>query len=260
MKAPKILTLDIETAPIKALVWGLWDQNVGLNQIDTDSSILSWAAKWLDKKTVIYRDTSGRGPAKIRDDKKLVGELWKLLDAADLIVAQNGIKFDIKRINARLIKHGYPPYSPTRVIDTLKVAKKHFGFTSNKLEYTSELLTDTPKSKHKDFPGFELWLECLKDNPKAWAEMKKYNKQDVIATEKLYLKLRPWIDQHPNVGTYNVRGDVQCPKCGSGEIQLAGIRVLQQGSYQRYHCQTCGGWSRGKQILAELEARKVKLV
>lgn len=260
MKAPKILTIDIETAPLESYTWGLWDQNVGLEMIKTEWSILSFAAKWFGKTKIIYQDTSGRGPSKIRDDKKLLAAIWLLLDEADLVVAQNGQRFDIKKINARLIEAGYGPPSPIRVIDTLLAAKKHFAFTSNKLEWMSQKLTDTPKSKHKLFPGFELWKECLLDNPKAWGEMKKYNKQDVSATEKLYMKLRPWIAQHPNVGTYNVRGDVQCPACGSSHVQAAGIRVLQQGSYQRYHCQNCGHWSRAKQLLADLKARKVKLV
>lgn len=256
----KILTLDIETAPLESYTWGIWEQNVGLDMIKTEWSILSYAAKWLDKKTVMYADTGGRGVAKVRDDKKLVGEIWKLLDDADIVVAQNGARFDLKKINARLIVHGFGPYSPVRVVDTLSVAKKHFGFTSNKLEWQSKYLTDSPKSKHRKFPGFELWSEVLKDNPQAWREMEKYNKQDVISTEKLYLKQRPWIANHPNVGTYNLRADVECPKCGSNHLQARGRAVLQAGVYWRYQCQTCGGWSRGKQMVNDRDTRKVKLV
>jgi hypothetical protein len=256
---PKILTLDIETAPLESYTWGIWEQNVGLDQIKTEWSILSYAAKWIDSKKVIYQDTGGRGAAKVRDDKKLLDGVWTLLDEADIVVAQNGVRFDIKKLNARLIMNGFGPYSPIRVIDTLQAAKKHFGFTSNKLEWQSKYLTDSPKSKHKKFPGFELWAECLLDNPEAWAEMAKYNKQDIIATEKLYLKLRPWIANHPNMGTYH-DGKGTCPSCDSPNIQKAGIRVLQLGRYQRYHCRDCGAWSRGKQLLAPLKVRKEKLV
>lgn len=259
MSKPKILTLDIETLPLESYTWGLFDQNVGLDMIKTEWSILSYAAKWLDRKTVIYADTMGRGVDKVRDDKSLVGEIWKLLDSADIVVAQNGQRFDIKKINARLIQHGYGPYSPVKVVDTLLVARRHFAFTSKKLEWMSKYLTDSPKEKHKEFPGFELWAECLKDNPKARKELKKYNKQDVISTEKLYLKQRPWIDGHPNIGTYNLRGDVQCPKCGSAKVTAQGIRVLVAGVYQRYKCENCGGWARGKLMLNDKNVRKVKL-
>lgn len=258
--SPKIATVDIETCPLESYTWGIWDQNVGLDQIKTEWSILSFAWKWLDSRKVEYADTGGRGEAKVRDDKALVGVLWTLLDQADLVVAQNGQRFDLKKINARLIVHGYGPYSPVRVIDTLQVAKKHFGFTSNKLEWQARYLAGTEKSKHKKFPGFELWSECLKDNPEAWAELKKYNKQDVIATELVYLRQRPWIDQHPNVGTYSLKAEVQCPKCGSFNLTKQGIRVLQLGSYQQYKCNDCLGWSRGKKLLADLTTRKTKLV
>lgn len=252
----KILVLDVETAPLESYTWGTWKQNVGVEQIKTESSILSFAAKWVGKAGIIYRDTGGRGKKRVRDDKALVGALHKLLDEADIIVAQNGKRFDIKRINARLIMHGHGPYSPIRVVDTWEVAKKYFGFTSNKLEWQAKHLTDSPKSAHKKFPGFELWLQCLADNPKAWAEMKKYNIQDVRATEKLYLRQRAWIGNHPNISHGH-----SCPKCSSSKVTKAGFKVTNAGlKYQRYQCQACGGWSQGKQLIESTAERKAKLV
>lgn len=253
---PKILIIDIETAPIEALVWRLFDVNISLDQITKEWSVLSFAAKWLGSKRIIYSDTSGSGASKIREDKELLKQIWKLLDEADWVVAQNGTSFDVKKINARLIEHGFGPYSPIRVIDTLSAAKRHFGFTSNKLAWMTEHLTDHPKSKHKEFPGFELWVECLKDNAKAWREMKKYNIQDILGTEKLYLRLRSWIAQHPNIGTYMAAGIHVCPKCGSKEVQKRGEQVTQAGRYQRYQCNDCGGWSRGRDMLLSLAKRR----
>lgn len=258
--SPKILTIDIETAALEAYVWGLWDQNVGVDMIKTEWSILSYAAKWLGTKKIIYQDTGGRGADKVRDDKSLMQGVWDLLHAADIVVAQNGQRFDVKKINARLIMNGFGPYSPIRIVDTMLVAKKHFGFTSNKLAWMSKYLTESKKSEHKKFPGFELWLECLKDNPKAWAEMRKYNKQDVIATEQLYLKQLPWISGHPNMGAYAPRHEHSCPKCGSANIQKRGEDVTQQGRYQRMQCRDCGGWSRAKQMLISPTNRKALLV
>jgi hypothetical protein len=256
MNHPRIVTIDIETSPIESYTWGLWEQNVGLEQIKTEWTILSYAAKWFGEKKMIYKDTSGRGVKRVRDDKKLLEDLWTILDAADIVVAQNGKRFDMKKINARLLMHNLPPYSPVRVVDTLQVSKNHFGFTSNKLAWLSKYLTATPKSEHKKFPGFDLWLECLKDNPKAWAEMKKYNIQDVIATEELYVKLRPWITNHPNMGAYNLSPVPQCPKCASVNQQSRGTATTQQGRYTRYQCQDCGGWSRGKLMLLDLKKRR----
>jgi hypothetical protein len=260
MTGPRILTIDIESSPIEAYVWGLWDQQIGIDFIKTDWTILSFAAKWFGEKAVIYADTGGRGKAKVRDDKPLLKQIWTLLDEADIIVAQNGKRFDVRKMNARLIQHGYGPPSPFRVVDTLIVAKKHFAFTSQKLAWTSKLLTNAPKSQHKKFPGFELWIECLADNPKAWAEMQKYNKQDVVSTEKLYRRLLPWIDNHPNVGAYTAKEEPTCPKCGSGVMQYRGWEVTQQGRYPRLQCQDCGGWSRGKQTQLPITKRRTMLV
>jgi predicted RNA-binding Zn-ribbon protein involved in translation (DUF1610 family) len=260
MTAPKILTIDIETAPLESYTWGIWDQNVGLEQIKTEWSILAYSAKWLGTSKVVYADTGGRGAKKVRDDKPLMKGLWDLLDEADIVVAQNGARFDIKKINSRLIMHGYGPYSNIKIVDTLSVAKRHFGFTSNKLGWMSKYLTDTPKSEHKKFPGFELWKECLADNPAAWAEMKKYNIRDVIATEKLYLKQRPWIDSHPNMGLYQDAEVPACPKCGSRNVIKNGTRRLVKGVYHRYNCKDCGGWSRGALLINTSGKRKSLLV
>jgi uncharacterized protein YprB with RNaseH-like and TPR domain len=249
MKTPRIVTLDIETSPIESYHWGLWDQNINLDQIQTEWTILSFSAKWLDENNVIYKDTGGKGISKVRDDKFLLQKLWEILDEADIVIAQNGQAFDLKKINARMLMHGLGPYSPIKVIDTLLVAKRTFGFTSNKLAWMSEHLTKTKKDKHKLFPGFELWEECLKDNPKAWKEMKKYNNIDVVATEQLYIKMRPWIENHPNLAVYAESHSEMCPKCGSCAIQKRGKYYTQLGVYHRIFCKYCGGWSRSRQTL-----------
>lgn len=153
---------------------------------------------------------------------------------------------------------GMKPYSPIRMVDTYLVAKKHFGFTSNRLAWQSKHLTNIQKSTHKKFPGFELWLECLADNPKAWDEMRKYNCIDVKSTEKVYKRQLPWIAGHPNVGTYTNKP--HCPKCGSHKVQSRGEQVTQAGVYQRFQCVTCGGWSRSKKNRLTTAERTALLV
>ncbi len=259
LTSPRIVTLDIETAPLESSHWGLWDQNIGLEQISREWSIISFSAKWLGEKQVIYADTGGRGARKVRDDRGLLRKLWRILDSADVVVAQNGKAFDVKKINARLLMHGLAPYSPIRIVDTMLAAKKHFAFTSNRLEWLSKHLTTTKKSKHRAFPGFELWKECLRDNPKAWSEMRSYNIADTVATEQLYLKLRPWIEGHPNLATYNASPKVQCAKCSSPRMQRRGVAVSSAGTYARYQCLACGGWGRGRSTLLKPDKRKALL-
>lgn len=258
MTGPKIATLDIETSPIVAYVWSLWKQNVGLNQIVTDWSILSFCYKWLDQKAVVYHDCAGQ--ENVRDDSNLLALLWEFLDEADIVIAQNGVAFDVKKITARFIQSGMPPPSPFKVVDTMLEAKKLARFTSNRLAWLSDVLTDTPKSEHKKFPGFELWTECLADNPEAWAEMKKYNIVDVKATEKVYLALRPYITGHPNVAAYDDEETLtRCPKCGSDDLQSRGVALTQTGKYRRWCCNACGGWARARYTENTLAKRRTLL-
>jgi len=258
VNSPKVLLLDIETSPVLAYVWSLWKQNVGLNQIAEDWCILSFCAKWLGNPNVIYRDNSKQ--RNVEDDTKLLKALWKLLDEADIVVAQNGKKFDVRKINARFLLAGMPPPSPFHIVDTLLEARKHFALTSSKLEYLTDKLCTTKKRKHQKFPGFELWSQCLQRNPEAWEEMRLYNIDDVISLEELYLILRPWIDGHPNVANYSEPDKPSCPKCGSDDVSQKGHRHTQVGRYARYRCNGCGGWSRGRAMQNSKEQRSNLLV
>ena len=159
MAGPKIGIIDIETASLSAACWGLWDVNVGLNQIENEWSIMSFCLKELGapKRSIEYLDTSQA--AHPRDDFHIVQRLWEVMNEYDILIAHNGKKFDMKKIRARFILLGYKPHSPVKVEDTLLYAKQVAAFTSNKLEWLSTYLSKIQKSKHKAFPGFELWKE-----------------------------------------------------------------------------------------------------
>jgi DNA polymerase elongation subunit (family B) len=252
----KILILDIETAPILAHVWGLFDQNVGLNQIERDWHLLSWSAKWLDSSEILYMDQ--RGVKNIEDDSKLCKAMWKLIDESDIIITQNGKSFDIKKLNARFMHHGFPPPSSFRQIDTLRLARKHFGFTSNKLQYmTDKFCTKFKKSGHKKFSGFELWKECIAGNIEAWKEMEEYNKLDVLSLEELYKKLQPW-DNSVRFSTYSEEDETVCT-CGSIEFKKNGFIFSNTGKFQRYKCLECSAEYRDSVNLHSKEKRKKTL-
>jgi len=255
---PVIATIDIETSPYHVFTWGLWQQNVGLDQITEDRTIISVGYKPLGR-AIEFRSTGGRGPGNVRDDRALCEWLAEKLNSTDIVIAQNGDDFDVRVINARLIQHGIPPYSPIRVVDTKKVAKKVAAFASNRLDWLDRVVNGAEgKDRHPEFDGQKLWNECLKDNPKAWKVMERYNKQDVIKTEKLYLKLRPWIEHHPNVSVYTGAKE-SCPNCGSTDLEKRGVQYTQASAYQQYHCRNCGKWPRGKIMLSNLAERRGRL-
>jgi hypothetical protein len=242
---PKVLIFDIETAPIIAHVWSLWENNVSLNQIDSDWHVLSWSAKWLGDapSKVMYQDQ--RNAKDIQNDKELLKGIWKLLDEADIVITQNGIRFDRKKLNARFILNGFQPPSSYKHIDTKVIASKHFAFTSNKLEYmTDKLNTQYKKLKHNKFPGHEMWNECLKGNPEAWKEMEVYNKHDVLALEELYGKLIPW-DNSINFNLYHDEMDHVC-KCGGETFIKNGFYYTASGKYQKHKCKGCGSEHRDR--------------
>jgi hypothetical protein len=253
-KPLKVLILDIETSPILVYVWDLWNQNIPLEMIVEDWSVLSWSAKWLGSKEVIYRDVSKQ--KNIKDDKKILEEIWQLLNEADVVIHQNGRRFDVPKLFARFVLNGLNPPSSFRQIDTLEIAKKHFKFTSNKLQYmTEQLCTKYVKSGHKKFPGNKLWIECLKGNPEAWAEMSQYNPMDILSLEELYLNhLRKW-DRSINFNVYT-NDDYDICSCGSTNFKKHGFVYSNLGQYQRWICKDCGRESVERENLLTKEKRK----
>jgi len=225
----RVLLLDIETSPNLGWTWGKWEQNV--IEFVKEWEILSFAAKWLGGMTVIVERRHGRS------DKSLCKSLHKLLEEADCVVAHNGDRFDVRKINARFLKHRLTPPSPYKTVDTKKVAKRYFALNSNSLDDIGQYLAVGEKLKHG---GFSLWTRCMAGDEDAWKTMCEYNKQDVILLEKVYLALRPWIKNHPN---YNDFSEVsRCPKCNSTASLSRGLVWIGKTQRQKRRCNNCGGY------------------
>jgi len=247
----RVLILDIETAPNIAYVWRYFKENVGAKQVIENGYMLSFAAKWLGEDKIFYHDIEHQ------HEKDMLEYLHPLLDEADITVAHNGDGFDMPHIQGRFLMHGMKPPAPYKQIDTVKVARKEFNFPSNSLEYLSNVLDlDVKKGGHKKFPGFELWLGVLRNDPEAWAEMKEYNIDDIRALEQLYLRFRPFMRFHPNVGVFEDGEEVVCTKCGGKHLQKRGFAHTNVGRFQRYQCNDCGGWSRGRYNLRKKDEMK----
>lgn len=239
----KILYVDIETAPNLGYTWGKWDQNV--ISFEHQWYILSYAFKWSGEDDVYVRalpDYPGYNIS-LDDDGALVADLWRLFDEADIIIGHNGDAFDIKRSNARFIAHSLNPPSSYKSVDTLKLAKKCFAFTSNSLSDLGEYLG---LGKKKESGGFKTWKGCMVGDPAAWELMKEYNKQDVVLLEQVYLKLRPWASGHVNLNLY--ARDAGCPTCQSPRVQRRGFAYAKTQVRQRFHCTGCGTWYSGPVI------------
>jgi uncharacterized protein YprB with RNaseH-like and TPR domain len=179
----KILLLDIETTPMQVYAWGLWDQNIGIDQIIKSSEMLCFGARWLGQKKVIFKSSYHDGK------QAMLEELHRLMEEADVLVGWNSAAFDHKHINREFLEAGMTPPSTTKDLDLMSVVKSNFLFPSNKLDYVAQKLGVGAKVKHS---GFRLWIRCMDGDKKAWEEMKRYQVQDVNLLVDLYEILNPW--------------------------------------------------------------------
>jgi DNA polymerase elongation subunit (family B) len=241
---PKIGLFDIETAPTLGYFWGkLWETNI--IKVDVPWYMLCFSYKWLGKGRV-YTHSLREYPhykKNLQDDGRLIKELHKFFDEADIIIGHNGDRFDIRKSNARFIKHGLKPPSPSTSIDTLKIARKHFQFDSNKLNDLGIYLGVGHKIVTT---GFDLWERCMRGEEKAWEKIEAYNRRDVLLLERVYNKLKPYTTTHPNLEIFDERGC--CPVCRSLHVERAGTRVTRLRKYTRYKCSDCGHWFQGSFI------------
>tara|TARA_R110000868_G_scaffold85200_4_gene239756 strand:- start:409 stop:1113 length:705 start_codon:yes stop_codon:yes gene_type:complete len=220
----RVLVFDIETTPLESYTWGIYEQNVV--RVKKQWRMLSFSYKWLGEKTVHF-------VAARHNDRGACQKLRALFNQADVVVAHNGNSFDIKKVQARFLVNGLLPSSPFKSVDTKLVARKHFGFVSNKLDDLGEILGLGRKVKHE---GFDLWLLCLAGNAAAWKRMEKYNKQDVLLLEKIYLRMMPYMTAYPKTYPRAI-----CTHCGSNDVQYRGKYPSTRDAL-RFICKNCGIW------------------
>jgi hypothetical protein len=260
VKLPKVLILDIETAPMETYVWSFWVNYIDpMSQVvknkdgsPKDWSILTWAAKWLFEPDVFYGQVT-LAEAKKRKDKSVIKPLWDLFEEADVIIAHNGDKFDIRRCSWRFKINGLGPPSPFQTIDTLKVAKKAFGSPSNKQDYLNRALG----LQRKIHTEFELWERCVTGDQSGLDEMLRYNMGDIFGLEDLYLEIRAWVRGPVNLSMYGENHQKQCHNCLSVDlVKLSKPYTTPAGQYESYRCQACGAIGRDRYISKTLKQRK----
>ena len=243
----RTVILDIENFPNLGFTWEKYEQNV----LDFERfwSIASFAYKWVGDKgkptCVALPDFKGAYRRDPFDDSELLKRLHAILDEADLVVGHNVKKFDLRKINARLLRHVHNPPSPYKVYDTLTEARKIGMFPSNRLGDLAKFL-GCPVGGKVEHEGFALWVKCMNGDLEAWDRMRRYNAKDVAINEWVYQRLRPWSNKtHPNVTMKGEKSSL-CPVC-SGPTKRAGWNMLQSYRTQRFQClsRLCGKFSSG---------------
>ena len=234
MPKPKILLLDIETAPGIAYIWSMHDEHIPLERLIEPSRIICWAAKWAGVDEVHYEDErSGK--------KKMLKGIHRLMSDADCLITYNGERFDLPRLDGSFVEYGLPPLPPCASVDLWKAVSK-FGYISSKLAFVGPHLEIGKKVEHE---GFGLWKSCMAGDKDAWGRMKEYNMGDVTLLEDLYNIVRPYIRNHPFMGVGG--GELhECPTCTSTRNQSRGNRRTRSFLIQRLQCLDCGAWFNGK--------------
>ena len=243
IKLPKILIFDVETAPMKAFIWGRWNQNISLDQTISEWFMLCWSAKWLYSNEVISCRLTAEEAVE-ENDFRIVKELWNLVNEADIVVAYNGKKADVKWMNTRFIIHKLNTPKPYFIVDPCEVAKKTFGFSSNKLD----ALAGYFGFNHKMETSFELWRDSVNGDEEALEYMSTYCSQDVKLLEEVYLIMRPWIAGHPNMGNMISSEIPICSTCASKHLELIKDKFYYTSvsKYELFRCKDCGSVSRGR--------------
>ena len=230
---PKILLMDIETSFYHFVGWGTYKQYIQHHQITKHQYCLSWAAKWLYDKNV-QGDIVTPQESIERNDTRVLKSIWNLLDQAEIVIGHNVERFDLRKLNWRFKSQGLAPPTPYKIIDTLKVSRKAFFAPS----YKQDFLTKYFKLQNKLETNHKLWEDCEAGIPDALDKMMEYNKHDVIGLEQLYLEIRPFIKNHPNLGI--LLDDNVCPVCTSTDLETtSAVYMTTAYKYPILRCGNC---------------------
>lgn len=252
IKAPKILIFDLENSYVEAAVWGINKQYINKTQILKDWFLLSYSAQWLYSEDVISSSLTSK-EALAKDDKRLCSEMWDLVNEANFCITYNGNYHDIPKLNTRFLLNDFKPPAPYKSIDVYQTVARVFAFTNNSMDYVNQLLN----SERKIETDFQLWKDCVAGDPEALHTMEVYNRQDVVCLHETYLKVRPWIRNHPNIGLWHDSLDTRCGFCGGTDLTyISNLYPTPTGLYKSFRCDHCGGVGRTSENTLNLEKRR----
>lgn len=242
----RVLFLDIETAPMITYSWQAKTDYISHEKVIQDPFVLCWAAKWSDQAGVKSAKLTPDECAS-QADARIVDELADLIREADLVCAHNGDRFDVPRVNARLMLHSLEPLGPVTSIDTLALARKSLGLSHYNLDSLARQLGLGSKIK----TDFDLWKDAMHGDELAMQRMVRYCRNDVVLLEKVFYRMRPYVR---GLARMVDRAGEGCPHCGSPEIMKRGPYRTQASTFQRYQCQSCLRYFRSRTAIKELKS------
>lgn len=238
----KPFVFDIENSLAEAYVFDTGEQYIKYDQIKRQPFILCWAGKLLNDPNVVA-DCISPEEAKDGNDYRVVKSAWENLNGMDVVIGHNVRAFDLRKMNARFIYYGLPPLNNFHTVDTLMVARKEFNFLSNSLGALADYLGVEKKIENEGLP---LWKRCTEGDGESLKIMDNYCRGDIISTEGIYLKLRPFVRGHVNLSMYYDDCNERCPNCGSDNLSANEYQYAITSRYESVRCENCGAISRRK--------------
>ena len=211
-KDSRILIYDIETSYNIVKAWSCgWNKTIKYADVLQEKKIICISYKWYgeDETYTLAWDSN-------QNDKFLLEQFIPVLNEADMIVAHNGDRYDLKFIKTRAVIHGLPMMINYKQFDTLKVAKKKFNFPQNTLNTIASVLG----LELKNSTNMALWDSViLSQDPDALQEMIDYCEQDVKVLEQVFEKLMYWESPKFHLGALQGKEKYTSPITGGLNLE-----------------------------------------
>ncbi len=126
------------------------------------------------------------------DDSAIVTATIAQLSQYDVLVAHNGVRFDLPWLNSRASHHGLAPLPPTlKILDPVLMARKRFHISYNGLDRVASFLGVAEKKTPVDG---QIWVRATLDrDPEALDYIRKHCIRDVEVLNKVMARMRPYL-------------------------------------------------------------------
>ena len=256
----KVLFVDLEVSASIVAAFSMFKHFSTPDHIIQFPYVLSYACNWLHEPEDVIEcyglNDFDKFKSDPKDDYELILRLWKWFDEADIVVAHNA-RFDVQWFNMRCAMYQIPEPSPFRIICTLKGLKRSMALPSNSLNYSTKYFALEHSKLHHE--GISLWIRCMDGKVEALEKMKDYNRGDIPTLRSLYLTIRSYIPNHPNISLYYDQkegGGKRCSVCGSHDlIKLDSKAYTNLNAFTSYRCGNCGTVKRSNESAVTKEMR-----
>ncbi len=130
------------------------------------------------------------------DEKEILTKLVSRLEKFDVIVTWNGRSFDIPFLTTRLLSHSLDPRPVIgkRHVDLNEVVKSRLRLTFTYLDHVCDFFGIPKKKGPMGMEVPQLYVKALEGDAKAFRSIREHCLDDLQATRRVYLRLKPLLE------------------------------------------------------------------